>query len=164
MAARTVLPESVRKRLVAQLRGAPFVSSILRAKLLHAGPGEVVLALTPRDPLRQYQGLLQGGVLTGFADAAATIAMNSLLDPDEDTVTVQLSMNFLAPAVRGRLEASARAVHRGRRTAVATVEVKDARGRLACQGTFTSLIVKAAGAPAGKRGGKREDRRGGGKP
>jgi uncharacterized protein (TIGR00369 family) len=137
---------AVRRRIVEQCAGAPFVSSVLRARVLSIRPGEVRLEMAPRKPLRQYQGLLQGGVLTGFADAAATFAVNSLLAPEEDSVTLTLSMSFLAPARGGRITAIARALHRGRRTAVAVAEVHDAEGKLACQGSFTCLVIPSRNA------------------
>src|SRR5262245_44358335 len=154
------VPPAVRKRILSQCAAAPFVASTLRARVVSIRPGEVRLEMAPRKPLTQYQGRLQGGVLTGFADAAATFAVNSLLAPEEDSVTVTLSMNFLAPARGQRITAVARAIHRGRRTAVAVAEVHDAEGRLACHGSFTCLVIPARdgglrSAGGGARRGKR---------
>jgi uncharacterized protein (TIGR00369 family) len=107
------------------------------------------MSFAPGKRHTQYQGIAHGGALSALADTAATFACNSTLEPGEDSVTIDLTMHFLAPVrpgQRGRVVARARLLRRGRRIAVAETMVFDAGGRLACVGTFTMLIVPA-GAP-----------------
>jgi uncharacterized protein (TIGR00369 family) len=64
--------------------------------------------------------------------------------PDgEGCATVEMKLNFLAPAMPGRLCGTGRVVSEGRRTVVAWGEAQDATGRLVACGLGTFQRIPA---------------------
>ncbi len=112
--------------------------------LRSAARGRATVSLELKRRHLQYQGIAHGGLLTALADTAATFACNSALRLGQDSVTLELKMNFLAPVRSGTISARARLLHRGRRTTVAQVEVIDSTNRMICAGLFTMLITGEA--------------------
>jgi len=130
------------RKLAAQLRRSPHPAG-LGLKLEAVKAGRATRSMMVRGAHTQYQGIAHGGALTALADTAATFACNSLLSDGEDSVTIELKMNFIRPVppARARIRASARVLHRGRRTVLAQAEVLNPDGKLACLGTFTMLVI-----------------------
>jgi uncharacterized protein (TIGR00369 family) len=91
--------------------------------VLLAEVGEVHLALDRRPELLQFSGYFHGGVITGLADHAAGGAVTTTLSPGRIGVTVDLHINFLAPADGPTLIAKARCVQSGKTICVAKVDV-----------------------------------------
>ena len=89
----------------------------------------------------QAYGTAHGGVIAGLLDAAMGLAVLGRLDAGQGCATVQMSTNFVAPAMPGALRASGRVLHAGRRLLVAAAEAHDGDGRMiACaQGTFQAF-------------------------
>ena len=88
----------------------------------------------------QAYGTAHGGVLAGLIDAAMGLAILARV-PGQGCATVELKVNFLAPAAPGRLTASGRVVSQGRHTVVAWAETADAAGTLVACGLGTFQIV-----------------------
>lgn len=95
------------------------------------------------DQHLQAYGTAHGGILAGLIDAAMGLAILARL-PGQGCATVELKVNFLAPAPPGRLTASGRVVSQGRRTVVAWADATDAAGTLVACGLGTFQIVGAA--------------------
>ena len=75
---------------------------------------------------------LHGGILSALIDIAGDYAVYS--KTGGDVPTLDLRIDYLRPAKRGRLTAIARTVKGGRRDSVADVEVKDEHGHLVAVG------------------------------
>lgn len=88
----------------------------------------------------QAYGTAHGGVLAGLIDAAMGLAILARV-PDRGCATVELKVNFLAPATHGPLSARGRVVSQGRRTVVAWAEAADVAGTLVACGLGTFQIV-----------------------
>jgi uncharacterized protein (TIGR00369 family) len=88
-------------------------------------------------------GRLQGGTVALFAETACSVAVQTTLPAGIALAPVDLKVNYLRPAAAdGReLLASGRVMHRGRRTAVATAEVRDAEDRLIALATGSALLL-----------------------
>ncbi len=99
----------------------------LGARVSSAEAGHVRLAVDRRDELLQFNGFFHGGVIGGLADHAAGGAVSSALPKGKIAVTVDLHVNYLAPADGAVLVADARAVQMGGTICVATVEVSTER-------------------------------------
>lgn len=65
--------------------------------------------------LAQEHGYFHGGVVGALLDSAAGHAVNSVLGPDGDSVTVEYKVNFLAPAKGEHMTAYGRVIRPGRR-------------------------------------------------
>jgi uncharacterized protein (TIGR00369 family) len=75
---------------------------------------------------------LHGGILSALIDIAGDYAVFS--KTGGDVPTVDLRIDYLRPAKRGRLTAIARTMKVGRRVSVADVEVKDEQGQIVAIG------------------------------
>ena len=93
-----------------------------------------------REEFLQQAGVVQGGLVVTIADHALYLAVRSLLSPQETSVTVELKVNFLAPARDGELFAEGRVVSRGNRIVVGDVDVTDHRGTLIARGIGTCMV------------------------
>jgi len=104
--------------------------------------GQATLHLEMRDELRRNNGVAHGGVVASLADTAAAFAILTLLEPDQTTTTIDLTIHYLRPLVKGRVTARARVLRAGRRVQVISVEVTDETETLAAT-ALTSFIKLA---------------------
>ena len=123
------------KREIIQL---PFPSSLgNRVERLKSGFAEV--SLKYKKELTQGYGYLHGGVLASLADTAAAFATRTLIEPEDKLVTLELKINYINPA-QSDLKAMAKVIHKGRRTVVIDVEVKDKKNHLCAKALVTYVI------------------------
>jgi acyl-CoA thioesterase len=112
----------------ARLLGMEFVS---------AERGRATFSLDVRPELTRMRGIVHGGAIVSLMDTAAAFAVHTLLDHEQWTVTVDLTIHFLRPAITGRMLAHASVVRDGRRLAVISIEAKDDAGNLIAVATTT---------------------------
>jgi uncharacterized protein (TIGR00369 family) len=96
------------------------------------------------DPSRHANpmGTLHGGVLCDLADAAMGYAYASSLAEDETFTTIELKINFLRPVWRGRLDATAQLVSRGRTVGLVECDIADAAGKLVARASSTCMTLR----------------------
>lgn len=133
----TDIVDHARGALLAQ----PF-SMLLGTELMTIGGDEVALSLPIRDDLRQQHGFVHGGVISYLADNALTFAGALALGPR--VVTGEYKINYLRPAMHGRLLARAKLLHGGRNQATCQCQVfvvngKEERLVAVAQGTINRL-------------------------
>jgi uncharacterized protein (TIGR00369 family) len=128
-------------RVRTQLKGAPFPRR-LGLSLRSLERGKVVLRMPNRKEFAQYRGDTHGGALSALLDTAATFATNSLLAEDQDSVTIELKVNFIKPGAGRHLDAEAVVLHHGRTTSITKVEVRRADGALCAYATATNLVFR----------------------
>ena len=97
--------------------------------------------MTVADQHRQRAGVVQGGILVALADYAFFRACRSVLKPGEHAVTIELKLNFIAPARDGELTARSAIKSRGRRIIVADMEIFAPDGSLIAAGIGTYMTV-----------------------
>ncbi len=97
--------------------------------------------MSPRREFLQLEGVVQGGILSALADAAAVSCFYPDLDKAETTTSIELKMSFLRPALAGKgpILARAKAIHRGRKIGLAEVELLQDE-KLIAKGSFTYLF------------------------
>ncbi|MDX1395443.1 MAG: PaaI family thioesterase [Gemmatimonadota bacterium] len=95
----------------------------LGAELEHVEAGECHIAVRFSDELTQQHGLFHGGVTATLADNAAAGAGYSLMSTDEQPLTVEFKINFVAPARGDGLVGKARVLRNGRRLKVVESKV-----------------------------------------
>jgi uncharacterized protein (TIGR00369 family) len=122
-------------------RDMPFYNHLgIHLTKLGAGRAEIRVKVTKR--LTQDAGVAHGGVAAALIDSAVGLALCTMLHAGESITTVELKVNFTAPAQLGLLKASGRIIHRGRRIAVGEGEVKDRKRRLIAKGLVTYIILR----------------------
>lgn len=115
------------------------------------GCGWATFEMHAGEHLYNVGGIVHGGALTSIADAAAGVALATLLDKDrERPITVELKLNFCSPAFAGLIEARGQVVQKGSRIAVCEVEVTQ-EDRLVAKGMATYMVLAWEGdlAPEG---------------
>lgn len=85
------------------------------------------------------QGQAQGGLVASLVDAAGGLAAVAAAMPNGTAVTMQLSVNYVAPVRPGQVTALGRVVHNGTRSVVSDVEIRHEDGTLTTRGTVTLL-------------------------
>jgi uncharacterized protein (TIGR00369 family) len=119
----------------------PFYNH-LGIHLTKLGPGSAEIRVKVTKRLTQDAGVAHGGVAAALIDSAVGLALCTMLRAEESITTVELKVNFTAPAQLGLLKASGRIIHKGRRIAVGEAEVKDQKRRLIAKGLVTYIILR----------------------
>ena len=134
-------------RLAAAINAKGF-SGAAGFRIVKIEPGSAEVALARRDDLLQFFGHFHGGVITSLADHAAGIAVTSGLTKGKIGVTVEIKVNFLAPADGNELVARAKTLQMSGSIGVATVEVftRDAGSERLC--AFCTATMRALDLPA----------------
>ncbi len=95
----------------------------LGARVVSVEPGAVTLALPLTEALTQQQGYAHGGVAFSLGDSAAGYAAVSLLEPEFDVVTSDMTIHYLAPGLGDTLEARGTVIRPGRRMLVTQADI-----------------------------------------
>jgi uncharacterized protein (TIGR00369 family) len=126
------------KRLACAL---PFYKH-LGITLTEVNWGNAELQLNVTRKLIQSAGFAHGGVTAALIDSAVGLALCTMVGPRDRITTIELHVNFIAPAKLGLLKTKGQILHRGRRTAVGDAEVRDEDGMLISKGSATYMIIK----------------------
>ncbi|MGQ9645987.1 MAG: PaaI family thioesterase [Thermodesulfobacteriota bacterium] len=102
--------------------------------------GEARIDMPFKQDLTHPYGIAHGGAIASLADSAVAMALIDLVDPRDRITTIEFKINFFASVDKGKLEACAKIIHKGSRTAVGDVEVVDEKGRLVAKLVATYSI------------------------
>ena len=125
----TMLTDAERQRIEEAFASVPF-AHLIGIKLGEFERGAATLHLAVRDPLRQNRGVVHGGVTASLIDTASAFAILTMLEPDQSTTTIDLTVHYLRPIWDGEATARARVLRAGRRLIVVTVDVINEAGNL----------------------------------
>jgi uncharacterized protein (TIGR00369 family) len=104
-------------------------------------PGHAVLSIKIRDDLKRNGGIAHGGVAAALIDSAMAFAIVPLLEENERTTTVDLTIHYMRPLTDGTARASARVVRAGRRIITVSAELFDSQEKLAATALSTYLRI-----------------------
>ena len=133
-------PEYI-KRINAIVNTCPYFE-LISMKLLDVGIGYSMLQIDLAQKHLQPYGMVHGGVFASIIDAAAFWSVYfGIDDPEAGITTVDLKLNYLAPAASGKLIASGRQIKVGRKLGYAEARVEDQQGKILAHGTSTVMIL-----------------------
>lgn len=138
MTADAPLTPEEERRIREAFERVPF-AHFLKLELGEMRRGAATLHLELRDELKQNNGVVHGGVIASLVDTAAAFAIITSLEPDQTTTTVDLTIHYLRPLIKGRVTAQARLLRAGRRILAIEVDVLDETQALAAT-ALTSFI------------------------
>jgi uncharacterized protein (TIGR00369 family) len=92
-------------------------------------------------------GLVHGGVFASLIDAAGFWAAFTETAPGLGLTTVEMKLNYLAPAVNGTLVGLGKCLKHGKTLALAEARVEDAAGKLLAHGTVTLMALASLHLP-----------------
>jgi len=85
-------------------------------------------------------GVVHGGVFSSLIDAAGFWAVYSQANEGVGMTTVELKLNYLAPAVSGRLIGLGCCIKLGRNLGLGDARIENEDGRLLAHGTTTVMV------------------------
>lgn len=133
-------PEHV-ARLRELIAASPY-PSLLSMRLADIGAGFAELVVDVERKHMQLLGVVHGGVLAALIDTAAFWAVYFGIPGAGDWyASVDLKLNFLAPAFAGSLVARGRQVKVGKKLCYATARIHDEQGTIVAHGASTLMIL-----------------------
>lgn len=133
-------PEYV-QRINQLVNSCPYFN-LLSMKLLEAGPGFSLLEIDLAEKHLQPFGFVHGGVFASIIDAAVFWSVfYDIEDRNAGATTVDLKLNYLAPAAAGKLIARGSRIKVGKTLGYGEAEVADGNGKLLAHGTSTLMIL-----------------------
>jgi uncharacterized protein (TIGR00369 family) len=87
------------------------------------GSGYCELGLARRADLTQQHGFIHAGAITTIADSACGYAAYTLMPPDRDVLTVDFTVNLIAPASHPKFVAAGHVIRSGRTITICRGEV-----------------------------------------
>lgn len=129
-----------RRRIENALQKVPF-ARLIGIELEEVVVGAATMGFEVRAELKQNHGVIHGGAVASLIDTAAAFAVISVLPPDEQATTVDLTISYLKPLTKGRARCTARVLRAGRRLIVASAELSDDAGNLAATALTTYIKI-----------------------
>ena len=124
---------------------SPFFE-LLSMKIIDVGPGFSVVEIELSQKHLQPFGFVHGGVFAAIVDAAAFWAVfYQIENQNAGATTVDVKLNYLAPAVSGKLIAKGRQIKLGKTLGYAEAEVSTESGKLLAHGTSTLILLPGKG-------------------
>ena len=118
-------------------------SEMLGTENLASGEGWAKVRMPIRPRHLQAAGNVQGGIIMTLADMAITQALRTLTRGSGPSVTVELKVNFIAPAREGELIAEGRITHKSGTLSVGECSITDGNGTLIATGMGTWMVLQA---------------------
>lgn len=133
--------EFVRAMVTGELPPPP-IAATLGFEIVSADEGEVVCTMTPGEHLYNPNGVVHGGVAATLLDTVTGCAVHTTLPAGTAYTGLDLTVKYLRPLTvdTGPVRGIGRVVNRGRRTALAEAELRDAADRLLAHGTSTCML------------------------
>jgi uncharacterized protein (TIGR00369 family) len=140
-----------RIRQLAGIMELPGFPKSAGMRVVSAEPGKVTMALARKPELCQFFGHFHGGVITALADHAAGACATSSMPEGKIAVTVEIKINFLAPADGEEIVARAETIQAGSSIGVVKVEVSSQKAGAERICAFATATMRAMDMPAGFR-------------
>lgn len=115
---------------------------LLSMELCSFSAGKSRLEIRVQEKHLQPYGYVHGGVFSSIVDAAAFWAVYPLIDDGIGLTTVEMKLNFLAPASDGHLIAKGRSLRVGKTICLGETSVENGKGTLLAHGLATMMILK----------------------
>ena len=126
--------------LAGLIAAMPFAAA-LGVELRAAGPDEVVGVLAWAPERCTAGGVMHGGALMTLADSVGALCAFLGLPEGASTATTGSTANLFRPVTEGAVTATARPLHRGRRSVVVQTDLADDAGRRVAQVTQTQAVL-----------------------
>jgi acyl-CoA thioesterase len=112
----------------------------LGIEVVEADEGFAKLRLDFKDHLTHPFGYFHGGAIASLADSAGINAVLTTLSDEEKALTLEMKINYLQPVKDAVVFAEGKVIHKGKKFAVADVDVKSDDGQLVAKAIVTCAI------------------------
>jgi uncharacterized protein (TIGR00369 family) len=127
--------------LTEKVNNSPFYE-LISMKLSEIAWGECSLEVKVQQKHLQPYGIVHGGVLASLVDAAAYWAVFTQIDAEAKMITVEIKVNYLAPASAGRLIAKGKSIKVGRTLCLGEAAIESIEGKILAHGTATMMVMR----------------------
>ena len=127
--------------VVGNVRKCPYFT-LISMELKELDQGRCRLEVVIQEKHLQPFGMVHGGVYSSLVDAAAFWAVYSQIDEDLGMTTVELKLNYLAPASKGYLVAKGKSIKVGKVLCLGEASIEDETEKLLAYGTSTMMILE----------------------
>lgn len=103
--------------------------------------GKCIMEVAVQRKHFQPYGMVHGGVYSSLVDAAAYWAVFTQINDDAKMITVEIKLNYLAPASAGRLIARGKSIKIGRTLCLGETAIENSEGKLLAHGTATMMVL-----------------------
>jgi uncharacterized protein (TIGR00369 family) len=114
---------------------------LISMSITDLGEGTSRMEVSLGEKHLQPFGMVHGGVFSSLIDASAFWAVYPLLDEGLGLTTVEMKLNYLYPAQKGKMLAQGQCVKLGKTLALGQSEIHDQEGRLLAYGTVTLMVL-----------------------
>lgn len=115
---------------------------LISMELLEFDIGTSLMEIELQEKHLQPFGAVHGGVFSTIIDAATFWAVYGEIDEQSGMTSVDLKLNYLAPAAPpGKLIARGRRIKIGRTLGLGEAEVTDKEGKILAHGTSTLMVM-----------------------
>ena len=116
--------------------------SLISMEVIEIGKGESRLEVIVQEKHLQPFGMVHGGVYSSLVDAAAFWAVYPEIDGDLGMTTVEMKLNYLAPASKGAMIARGKSIRIGKTLCLGEASIENEKGLLLAHGTSTMMILR----------------------
>ena len=114
----------------------------LGMRFTEIGPDFLRASMPVDAHTHQPMGVLHGGASVALAETVGSTAANLCVDSEREMCLGQeINANHLRPVYSGCVTATARPLHRGNRSQVWQIEIRDEQERLVCVSRLTMAVV-----------------------
>ncbi|HEY5102740.1 MAG TPA: hotdog fold thioesterase [Steroidobacteraceae bacterium] len=125
-----------------QASAANSLVELLDMRFIEIGPDYLRATMPVNARTHQPMGVLHGGASVALAETVGSTAANLCVDRQRESCLGQeINANHLRPVSSGLVTATARPLHRGSRSQVWQIEIRDERERLVCVSRLTMAVV-----------------------
>ncbi len=128
--------------LMTKMKSVAPYWTLLGMELVDIKKGWSLVKLPFSEKLTQPDGIAHGGSIFSPADAAVAMALLGMIEKDETMVTIEMKINYIKSFSSGEIEAEAKIVHKGRKTAIGEVDIRNSNRDLIAKGIATYMIIK----------------------
>lgn len=106
--------------------------------------GSVTLSMPVTEQIMQSYGVVHGGALATLVDAAVGVSVQTTLEENEATTTIDLQVMYDRPVEAGVLTAIGTIIKRGGTVVFGEAKIYDEKKRLVVHGSATYMILEHA--------------------
>jgi uncharacterized protein (TIGR00369 family) len=128
--------------VAARVNTCPYFS-LLSLEIVSLGAGSSVLRIDVQQKHLQPYGIVHGGVYSSMIDAACFWAGYTEIEDGLAMTTVEMKVNYLAPAKDGVFMAEGKVVKTGKTICLSEALISDQAGRLLAHGTATLMVLES---------------------
>jgi len=126
----------------AHINNCPYFN-LLSMKIDALEMGRSFLEVDVQEKHLQPYGIVHGGVYSSLIDAAAFWAAYSKIDGSSGMTTVEMKLNYLAPAASGRFIAKGKSIKTGKTLCLSEATIFDEKERMLAHGTVTLMVLNS---------------------